>query len=195
MRDYSKIEAWKLADDLTVAVYDLTRTFPREEIYGMTSQLRRAACSVPANIVEGSSREGKRDYLHFLYIARGSLSETQYFIHLASRLGYVEREQADRLITQTRQVFACLHGLVGCVEKEAGKLGKVVAAVTSLFVLSVWSRSPWSVVFHPVVPWSVIRGPWSFTPWSRSPWSLGQWASGSFLACLRWGINGDRLCA
>src|SRR6266576_885733 len=79
MRDYTKIEEWKLADDLTVAVYERTRVFPKEEMYGLTSQLRRASYSVPANIVEGSSREGKRDYLHFLYIARGSLSEAQYF--------------------------------------------------------------------------------------------------------------------
>jgi hypothetical protein len=57
MRDYTKIEAWRLADDLTVAVYERTRSFPREEIYGLTSQLRRAAYSVPANIVEGASRE------------------------------------------------------------------------------------------------------------------------------------------
>jgi four helix bundle protein len=86
MRDYTKIEAWRLADDLTVVVYERTRSFPREEIYGLTSQLRRAAYSVPANIVEGASRESKKDYLHFLYIARGSLSETQYFIHLARQL-------------------------------------------------------------------------------------------------------------
>ena len=81
MRDYTKIEAWKLADDLTVAVYERTRNFPKDELYGLTSQLRRASYSVPANIVEGSSRESKKDYLHFLYITRGSLSEAQYFIH------------------------------------------------------------------------------------------------------------------
>ena len=85
MRDYTKIEAWRLADDLTVEIYEHTKSFPKEELYGLTSQLRRAAYSVPANIVEGSSRESKRDYLHFLYIARGSLSETQYFIHLCQR--------------------------------------------------------------------------------------------------------------
>jgi four helix bundle protein len=84
MRHYRKIEAWKLADDLTVVVYERTRSFPKDELYGLTSQLRRASYSVPANIVEGSSRESKKDYLHFLYIARGSLSEAQYFIHLAA---------------------------------------------------------------------------------------------------------------
>ena len=71
MRDYTKIDAWRLADDLTVAVYERTRSFPKEEMYGLTSQLRRASYSVPANIVEGASRESKKDYLHFLYIARG----------------------------------------------------------------------------------------------------------------------------
>ena len=89
MRDYTKIEAWKLADDLTVAIYERTKSFPKEELYGLTSQIRRAAYSVPANIAEGASRESKKDYLHFLYIARGSLSEAQYFIHLTQRLGYI----------------------------------------------------------------------------------------------------------
>jgi len=102
MRDYTKIEAWRLADDLTVAVYEQTRSFPKEEIYSLTSQLGRASYSVPANIVEGASRESKRDYLHFLYIARGSLSEAQYFIHLAERLGYLPSEAADALQRKRR---------------------------------------------------------------------------------------------
>lgn len=135
MRDYSKIEAWRLADDLTVAIYERTQSFPREEMYGLTSQLRRASYSVPANIVEGASRESKKDYLHFLYIARGSLSETQYFIHLASRLGYLAPEEADKLHGQTKLAFACLHGLILAVEREAGKFSKVVAAVTNLLLL------------------------------------------------------------
>jgi four helix bundle protein len=147
VRDYTKIKAWQLADDLTVSVYERTRSFPREEVYGLTSQLRRASYSVPANIVEGASRESKRDYLHFLYIARGSLSETQYFIHLARRLRYLSDQDADTLHEQTKFVFACLHGLIGSVEKEAGKLSKVIATVTSLLVIGFvrWSSSQWSV--------------------------------------------------
>lgn len=141
MRDYTKIEAWKLADDLTVGIYQQTRQFPKEEIYGLTSQLRRASYSVPANIVEGSSRESQKDYLHFLYIARGSLSETQYFIHLAKRLGYLSEDLADALHSQTKQAFGCLHGLIRAVEKEAGRLNKVIAAATSLLVIGLarWS--------------------------------------------------------
>jgi four helix bundle protein len=148
MRDYTKIEAWKLADDLTVAVYERTRSFPKEEIYGLTSQLRRASYSVPANIVEGSSRESKKDYLHFLYIARGSLPETQYFIHLAGRLGYLSSDEVASLHGQTKLTFGCLHGLIRAVEKEAGKLSKAVATITSLIVIGFahWSRSQLSVV-------------------------------------------------
>jgi four helix bundle protein len=107
MRDYTKIEAWKLADDLAVEVYRATHSFPREEIYGITSQLRRAACSVPANMVEGSSRGSQKDYLHFLYIARGSLSETQYFIHLSRRLEYLPGADAQQMISPDKADF-CL---------------------------------------------------------------------------------------
>jgi four helix bundle protein len=135
MRDYTKINAWKLADDLTVAVYQFTRSFPREELYGLTSQVRRASYSVPANIAEGSSRESKRDYLHFLYIARGSLSEAQYFVHLARRLGYLSPNDADALAEQTSATFACLHGLIRSVEREAGKFSKLIAAVSSFVAI------------------------------------------------------------
>ena len=148
MRDYTKIEAWRLADDLTVSVYEHTRSFPREEIYGLTSQLRRAAYSVPANVVEGALRESKKDYLHFLYIARGSLAETQYFVHLARRLNYLSAEKADALAKQTKLTFACLHGLIKAVEKEAGKLSKFIATATSLIGIALmrWSGSQLSVV-------------------------------------------------
>jgi four helix bundle protein len=135
MRDDAKIEAWRLADDLTVAIYEHTKFLPKEELYGLTSQLRRAAYSVPANIVEGSSRESKRDYLNFLYIARGSLSETQYFIHLCQRLSYLAETDAERLLNQTKSVFGCLHGRIKAVEKEAGITHKIVATITGLIVL------------------------------------------------------------
>jgi four helix bundle protein len=135
MRDYTKIEAWKLADDLTVAVYERTRTFPKEEIYGLTAQLRRATYSVPANIAEGSARESKRDYLHFLYIARGSLSEAQYFLHLSHRLGYLSDSSYRHLAEQVKVTFGCLHGLIRAVERESSKLAKGAALLTSALIL------------------------------------------------------------
>jgi four helix bundle protein len=135
MRNHAKIDAWRLADELTVQIYEKTKIFPREEMYGLTSQIRRAAYSVPANIVEGSSRESKRDYLHFLHIARGSLSESQYFIHLAHRLGYLSDTDKARLSETSREAFACLPGLIKVVGKEAGVLGRFSAAATSMIAL------------------------------------------------------------
>jgi four helix bundle protein len=135
VRDYTKIEAWRLADDVAVAVYEATRGFPKEEMYGLTSQLRRAAYSAPANIAEGSSRDSKRDYLHFLYIARGSLNEAQYFVHLSRRLKYLPDAQTEVLMTQTRTASACLYGLIRAVEREAGTVRKLVAVATSALAL------------------------------------------------------------
>ena len=119
MRDYTKIKAWQLADDLTVAIYKATGAFPREEQYALTSQLRRAAYSVPSNIAEGSARETQKDYLHFLHIARGSLTEAQYFVHLSSRLGYLAADERARLMNEIEAVFRTLHGLIRAVEVEA----------------------------------------------------------------------------
>jgi four helix bundle protein len=121
MRDYTNIQAWKLADDLTVAIYEHTKNFPSEERFGLTSQLRRAAYSAPANIAEGSGRASQRDYLHFLFIARGSLRESEYFIHLSRRLKFLSDQDAEQLLTQVKSACACLYGLIRAVEKEAVK--------------------------------------------------------------------------
>lgn len=142
MRDYTKIQAWRPTDDLAVAIYDATKSFPREEIYGLTSQLRRVGYSVPANIVEGATRESKRDYLQFLHIARGSLSESQYFIHLAHRLGYLPDADTTRLHGLSREALACLHGLIKAVAKEAGIFSRVVASASSLLALLLLRVSP-----------------------------------------------------
>ena len=136
MRDYTKIKAWALADDLTVAVYGVTKAFPKEEIYALTSQLRRAAYSVPANIVEGASRDSKKDYLHFLYIARGSLSEARYFLHLSRRLGYLSESDFEGSSAQSLEAVRTLAGLIRSVESEAGRIPRALARITSAVVLS-----------------------------------------------------------
>jgi four helix bundle protein len=96
MRDYTKIEAWRLADNLTLSVYEHKQSFPKEEIYGLTSQTRRAVYSVLANIVEGARRASKKDYLHFLYISRESLAETQHFVPLFADLITCRRKELRR---------------------------------------------------------------------------------------------------
>ena len=139
MRDYTKIKAWALADDLTVEIYRVTKTFPRDEMYALTSQLRRAAYSVPANIAEGAARSSKKDYLHFLYIARGSLNEARYFVHLSQRLGYLTEEREQMVASQAEEVSKTLVGLIHAVEKEANPISRTVAKLSSLLVLSLGS--------------------------------------------------------
>ncbi|MGD9613018.1 MAG: four helix bundle protein [Kiritimatiellia bacterium] len=122
MRDYKNILAWQKADDLTVAVYDATKTFPKDEVYSLTSQLRRAAYSIPANIAEGASRNSLKDYLHFLYIARGSASEVAYFIHLSMRLGYFKADADAQMSAQADEMSRVLTGLIRSVETEIERL-------------------------------------------------------------------------
>jgi len=118
-RDFKNIKAWQYADDLAVLVYSKTRFFPKQELYGITSQLRRAVVSVPANIAEGASREHKKEYLRFLYIARGSIGETEYLLHLSNRLEYLQDGGYKELEDLRKKTAKTLHGLVKSVEKEA----------------------------------------------------------------------------
>lgn len=123
-RDFRKIKTWQPADDLTIEVYSVTKRYSREEMYGLVSQLRRAACSVPANIAEGANRATKKDYLHFLSIARGSLAETKYFLHLSSRLGYITRTQYEEIEQLRRGTAATLGGLIKAVGADVSPLAQ-----------------------------------------------------------------------
>lgn len=96
-RDHRSLDAFQLADRFVLLVYESTRTFPKEELFGLTSQLRRAAVSAAANIVEGCARDSERDYVHFLVMSLGSLRESGYHVSLAQRLGYLDESQAARL--------------------------------------------------------------------------------------------------
>ena len=86
---WKKLEVWKLADELAHRVYVSTRKFPKEELYGLTSQIRRAALSIPTNIVEGYSRRGDKELAHFLNISFASLAETKYLLYFAHSLKYI----------------------------------------------------------------------------------------------------------
>jgi len=111
MRDHTKLRAFKLADELAFKIYMATRKFPREEIYGMTLQMRRAAVSVPSNIVEGCARESQAEYLRFLEIAFGSLRELHYQFSLSVRLGYFKGNDVsncESTIVETEKVLGSL---------------------------------------------------------------------------------------
>lgn len=90
IHSHEDLVVWRKAMDLVIEIYQVSQRFPKEELYGLTSQLRRASVSIPANIAEGHARTGRRDFAHFLSIARGSLSEAKTLLTLALRLKYVE---------------------------------------------------------------------------------------------------------
>ncbi len=118
MRDFRKIMAWEKADDLVVLIYEASKAFPKEERYGLTSQLRRAVVSVAANIAEGSGKQYLKEFRHFLYIARASLSEVEYYIHLSHRLGYLNGEKVGKLEEARQEAAKILQGLINAVEKQ-----------------------------------------------------------------------------
>ncbi len=101
---YRKLLAWQKADELAYQTYTATKAFPKEEVYGVTSQLRRAALSVPTNIVEGYARQGKNEFRHFTNIALGSLAEAKYLLGFCLRLSYLKPAEHKRLDAQAEEV-------------------------------------------------------------------------------------------
>lgn len=111
MRDHTKLRAFELADKVALLTYRVTRCFPHEEIYGLTSQMRRASVSVPSNIVEGCARESQSEFFRFLEISFGSLREVHYQAHLSMRLGYMPEQDygiCDELFVETEKVLSAL---------------------------------------------------------------------------------------
>lgn len=105
---YKKLVVWQKAMDLVVLVYELSERFPARETYGMRAQATRAAVSVPANIAEGSARGTARDYSNFLAIAKGSLMETETYLLLAIKLGYVSESDSTKALDLVSQVSKML---------------------------------------------------------------------------------------
>lgn len=111
IRSHHDLKVWQLGIDIVEKVYAITRGFPREEIYGITSQLRRAASSVPANIAEGNGRDSTRQYLYHLSVAVGSLCEVETFLHIAVRLRYLDRKHTEELFALLDEEGRMLRGL------------------------------------------------------------------------------------
>ena len=118
MRQFRNILAWQKADDLVIEIYKITKDFPRDELYSLVSQMRRSATSVAANIAEGSSRSTTKDYLHFLNIAKSSLTELEYYLHLTNRLGYLDEINYERLDKQQDETARLIYGLIAYIEKN-----------------------------------------------------------------------------
>lgn len=112
MRDHTKLRAFKLADEVAMLVYRVTAGFPKEELFGLSSQIRRAAVSVPSNIVEGGARDSEADYLRFLNIAFGSLRELHYQLNLSKRLGFLPNEDLSLIEPKVVETEKVLNGLI-----------------------------------------------------------------------------------
>ena len=111
MRPHEKLDVWEKSIDLVVLIYKATETFPKEEKFGLTSQIRRAAVSVPANIAEGAGRRFEKEFAYFLSNAQGSTSEVETELLIAHRLGYLNRKVFDELQTSLDKIGQMLHGL------------------------------------------------------------------------------------
>ena len=112
MRDYRELKVWQKSHRLTIAIYSVSRDFPREELYGLTSQVRRSCASIPANIAEGCGRFDNAELSRFLQIALGSACELDYHLFLARDLGYLSKEAQAHLESELKEVRRMLVGMM-----------------------------------------------------------------------------------
>jgi four helix bundle protein len=115
---YRDLVAWQKAMELVTAVYRTSAAFPKSEMYGLTSQIKRAAGSVPSNIAEGKGRDSKKEFVMFLYRARGSLYEVQTQVEIARNLEYISQDKFASLNEQCAEVGRVLNGLIRSVKRQ-----------------------------------------------------------------------------
>ena len=118
MKDFRTLNVWHKAHELTLTVYKATKQFPKEELYGLTSQIRRASSSIPANIAEGCGKNSNADFSRFLQIAFGSASEVEYHLLLARDLEMLDAEEYGQLESKVLEVKRMLASLIGKVRSE-----------------------------------------------------------------------------
>ncbi|TDP02348.1 four helix bundle protein [Flavobacterium sp. 245] len=112
MSHFRKILVWQKSMSLVSKIYKATRTFPKEEIFGLTSQIRRSSVSIPSNIAEGSGRESSKDFLRFLYISLGSIFEMQTQLEIAKNIIYINEEEFNLLYEDSREIERMLASLI-----------------------------------------------------------------------------------
>ncbi len=121
IQSYRDLKVWQEGMNLAENCYRLTRKYPKEEMYGMTSQIRRAAASIPANIAEGNGRESRGEYIRFLRIAQGSLKELETHLILSERVGLASKEAVNPLLMQCETEGKMLRALIRALQKKGGR--------------------------------------------------------------------------
>ena len=115
-KSYQDLVAWQKAMDLVADIYQLTREFPKEEVYGLASQLRRASVSIPSNIAEGQGRHGNGEFKHFLRLSLGSLMEVETQVMIAERLGYLKPDAAKSTLRDAAEIGRVVNGLINSLQ-------------------------------------------------------------------------------
>lgn len=118
MKKYTDLEVWIEARKLVKKVYKLTENYPKEEVYGLTNQIRRSAVSIPSNIAEGCGRQSSKETIHFLYIARGSLYELETQLFLSKDLIYITEEQLKSILSQVETCVKLLNGFINYYKRK-----------------------------------------------------------------------------
>ena len=118
IRSYRDLQVWQLGMDLAEACYLLTKRFPKDELFGMTSQIRRAASSVPANIAEGYGRDSKGEYIQFLRVAQGSLKELETHLTLSTRVGLMSESETKNVLEECDHLGRMLHRLIRALQRS-----------------------------------------------------------------------------
>ena len=127
MRPHQKLEAWSKGIDLVTEVYKSTEHFPKEERYGLTGQIRRAAVSIPANLAEGAGRRSQKEFAHFLSNSQGSASELETELIIANRLGYLDETSFAWMIDQLERIGRLITGLTRYLTESHDRLSSLVA--------------------------------------------------------------------
>jgi len=119
IKTYEDLLVWKKADALALIIFSLVKKFPREELFGLISQLKRSVLSIPANIAEGFARGTQKDFIRFLYIAWGSLVETEYYIKFSRKLAYIDDKQLKNCLSLTEEIGRMLNGLIKSIKLKS----------------------------------------------------------------------------
>ena len=118
MKPHKNLNAWIKSFEIVKDLYSITQSFPTEEKYGLVSQIRRASVSVPVNIAEGAARKGKKEFIQFLHISMGSLTELDTLLLLSSELGFIQKNESDLLIERLDTIGKLIYGLIKSIEKR-----------------------------------------------------------------------------
>jgi len=121
MKSHHDLKVWHASIQLAISVYGLTRKFPDEERYGLTSQMRRAAISIASNIAEGFARQGTKEFIHFLYIAVGSANELDTHAEIGKGVGIITSAEADLVRQDMEEVLKMLHGLIRSLKSKTAR--------------------------------------------------------------------------